>query len=172
MTQGRQQVFDELVLVSLKLEPALLEQVDAELAGEQARPGVVLGRSHMIRTLLAEALAARRARSAAAPQETLEAFAARAIARAKQARALYHGGRVVHSGSRVLLSYVHRASDGPLVAYKRRALEAVRAGLLAMSRADIPEIHDAADIEASEISFGAQQFHYIDTIPPPPRRRR
>lgn len=97
--------------------------------------------------------------SVQAPAETLEAFARRVVAAARTARTGRFGEH------KVFLSHVHRAIGGDLEAFKARAIEAHRAGLLTLSRADLVEAMPAADVRASEALYLGEQFHFVRLEP-------
>jgi hypothetical protein len=89
----------------------------------------------------------------------LEDFAARVL---EAARASPTGRFGAH---KVFISHVYRALRAPLgldeSTFKQRLLEANRARLLSLSRADLVEAMEPTDVAASETRYLGATFHFI-----------
>lgn len=98
---------------------------------------------------------------APAPRPTedgLPAFAERVLNTARSATTGRFGD------DRVFISHVYRAMREPGLdeqSFKNRLVEANRKRLLSLSRADMVELMDRADVEASEIRHLGSTFHFI-----------
>ncbi|MDY7225896.1 hypothetical protein [Hyalangium rubrum] len=102
------------------------------------------------------------AESAPAPvqpvQDVLHDFAGRVLQAARTATSGRFGD------DRVFISHVWRAMQGQGLdeqSFKRRLIEANQKRLLSLSRADMVELMDPADVSASEIQHLGATFHFI-----------
>lgn len=93
-----------------------------------------------------------------AGEEALSSFAERVL----------HTARTATSGrfgdDRVFISHIWRAMQGPGLdeqAFKNRLVEANQKRLLSLSRADMVELMDPADVAASETRYLGATFHFI-----------
>jgi hypothetical protein len=107
---------------------------------------------------LARALVGRWLRGpAVVPRDDLPAFAARVLDVARQTRTGRFGD------NKVFISHVLRAlgSKEDVEALKGRVLEAHRARLLTLARADLVEAMDPRDVAESEVRYLHATFHFI-----------
>lgn len=97
-----------------------------------------------------------------ARRASLADFARDAIAAARQAPASARFPQEPHA-TKVFLVGVWRALDRPgdLETFKARAVEAHRAGLLTLSRADLVEAMPARDVRESEARYLGEQYHFL-----------
>jgi hypothetical protein len=137
---------------------ALLAAREAKAARADAR---ALRQALLAQLLDLDAAPSPAAPAAAAPAagEALDAFAARALAAAAR-------GAPGRSGAgRVLISHAWTALGDAglsLESFKQRLLEAHRARLLTLARADLPDARDVGAVAASELRGPAQSvFHLI-----------
>jgi|GEM_PF-4736930 len=81
------------------------------------------------------------------------------------ARALEPNSRAVFGDDKAFVSHVYRAmaaeTRGTLEEFKARLMEANRAHLLNLSRADMVELMDRTDVQESEIRYLGATFHFI-----------
>lgn len=94
----------------------------------------------------------------AQPPKDLATFTKRVVEAAREAV----GGR--HGDRKVFIGQVHRqlgAETLPLDAFKARLVEAQRAGLLTLSRADLVEAMSPEEVRASETVYLGEQFHFV-----------
>ena len=95
----------------------------------------------------------------AGKEEDLRMFAERVLDAARSSPSGRFGD------DRVFISHVWRALKGGTSlnerSFKNRLLEANRARLLALSRADLVEAMDPADVAASEIRYLGATFHFV-----------
>jgi hypothetical protein len=90
--------------------------------------------------------------------EDLAAFAHRVLGAARAAK----DGRF--GDNKVFISHVHRSLGVPgldLEAFKKRLVEAQRAGLVDLSRADLVEAMSPEDVRASETHYLDATFHFV-----------
>jgi hypothetical protein len=95
---------------------------------------------------------------ARAPDEDLAAFARRVLGAARVAPTGRFGG------NKVFIAHVHRQLGDPglaLAAFKERLVEAKRAGLVSLSRADLVEAMAPEDVRDSETSYLGAKFHFV-----------
>lgn len=97
-----------------------------------------------------------------ATQTPIELFAQKALAAARAAKTGRWGEHKVFV-SHVLAELKRREPEGiaDLGDFKQRLLRANQAGLLSLSRADLVEAMDPADVRASEISSLGATFHFV-----------
>ncbi len=94
----------------------------------------------------------------ASPEEPLHAFAEQVVRAARSATAGRFGD------DRVFISHVWRAMQGHGLdeqAFKRRLIEANQRRLLSLSRADMVELMDPAELAASEVRHLGATFHFV-----------
>jgi len=94
----------------------------------------------------------------ASHEESLRTFAEHVVRAARSATAGRFGD------DRVFISHVWRAMQGQGLdeqAFKRRLIEANQRRLLSLSRADMVELMDPAELAASEIQHLGATFHFI-----------
>lgn len=97
--------------------------------------------------------------------ENLESFAGRVLAAARRCPAAGRFG-----DNKVFISHVWRqfnggpaAADG-LTNFKQRLIDANREGFLQLSRADLVEAMNPADVEESTTAYGNATFHFVRII--------
>lgn len=159
----------------LVLSPQAVERVEAEAQKRPASPSAVLAS-------VIDAWAGAGAGTASAPPpepeaarpETLEEFASRVRAAVSHVERRYtspdaRGGWYV-GDRRVFIAYVwrqleaERPASAPIMTldeFKRRLLEANRARLVTLARADLVEAMNHADVMESETRYLVATFHFI-----------
>lgn len=94
--------------------------------------------------------------------ESLESFAGRVLAAARRCPAAGRFG-----DNKVFISHVWRqlnggpAADDGLTNFKQRLIDANREGFLQLSRADLVEAMNPADVEESTTAYGNATFHFV-----------
>lgn len=142
--------------------------VDGAIVAEDAVPAPIAGPADS--TAPMPVVAAARAMAAPPPARFDLAAFARAVQRAADDE---RDGRF--GERKVFISAVwRRLRQAPLLdgmdldGFKRRLVDANRADLLALHRADLVSLMDAGEVHASEIAYGNATFHFIES--PFPRR--
>jgi len=136
----------ELGVSSSDLDKTLGKLAARSVGSDDAKPDAL--RAALLRSWLAP--------SAAPAPDDLPGFARRVLEAARTSPTGRFGD------NKVFISHVHRRlGDAALDAFKRRLVEAHRAGLLALSRADLVEAMDPSDVAESETRWDQTTFHFI-----------
>ncbi len=100
------------------------------------------------------------------PELDPEEFARRVLEAARASRTGWFGNPGV--GGKVFISHVYRSycdlypeAALTLEAFKERLIEVNRRGLIRLSRADLPNLMDPADVRASETRYLNAVFHFV-----------
>jgi len=183
--QSLAQVRDQLCWRQLGVEtdkPFTLAAVQAVLLGRALQATREVSASQALQQLAARSVGARRpdtdslrlaalrawtfpvgerappAPAPVSPEESLRVFAEHVVRAARSATAGRFGD------DRVFISHVWRAMQGHGLdeqAFKRRLVEANQRRLLSLSRADMVELMDPAELAASEVRHLGATFHFI-----------
>jgi hypothetical protein len=153
--------------LGVRIPHAALAQLEA-LAQERGQSRGALATEALLRglELLASEHDGRRSGSGDSKPETasagLAAFAEAALDSARKSRGGHFGeDRVFINHVWKRFRRVHPASGLDLESFKERLLEANRARLLSLARADMSPMLERKDVEASEIHYLTATFHFL-----------